>query len=232
MFNWRGIIQEYLLPPTCLLCGNPGYRQRDLCLVCYQQLPRNTDCCYQCAEAFVTPNIGPKVCGHCLRRRPAFDETHAPFLHDATIRYLVTRLKFNADYKNARLLGLLLAEHVSQVAERPDIILPVPLHRSRYRERGFNQSIEIARTVSRQLAIPLDLQTCRRQRDTPHQTGLSAKLRRKNLRQAFVLVKPLNVRHVALLDDVMTTGTTVHELALTLKKAGVNRVDVWVCARA
>ena len=232
MFNWRGIIQEYLLPPTCLLCGNLGDQQRDLCMTCYRQLPRNTDCCYQCAEVFATSSTSPRICGQCLSRRPAFDETHAPFLHQAAIRYLITRLKFNADYKNARLLGLLLAEYVSQAAERPELIVPVPLHRSRYRERGFNQSIEIARTVSRQLAIPLDLQTCRRQRDTPHQTGLSAKLRRKNLHQAFVLTKPLHVRHVALLDDVMTTGTTAHELALILKKSGVSRVDVWACARA
>lgn len=148
------------------------------------------------------------------------------------MQYLLTGLKFRADYKNARLLGLLLAEHLQKTAEKPDCILPVPLHKARYRQRGFNQAIEIARTVSKELHIPLDLNTCLRHRDTPHQTELSAKQRRKNLKNAFSIIKPIQARHIAILDDVMTTGTTVHELAAVLKKAGVSRVDVWVCARA
>jgi len=148
------------------------------------------------------------------------------------MRHLITTLKFRADYKNARLLGLLLAEHLQKTAEKPDCILPVPLHKSRYRERGFNQSIEIARTVAKELQIPLDLNSCRRHRDTPHQTALSGKQRRKNMKNAFSIIKPINAQHIAILDDVMTTGSTVHELAAVLKKAGVSRVDVWVCARA
>jgi ComF family protein len=114
----------------------------------------------------------------------------------------------------------------------PDRIVPVPLHRSRYAQRGFNQAMEIARTVARELELPLDFSGCLRHRDTPHQTGLPAKQRRKNMKNAFSLVKPVDARHIALIDDVMTTGTTVHELAALYKKAGVGRVDVWVCARA
>lgn len=148
------------------------------------------------------------------------------------MRYLITSLKFGAQYKNARLLGLLLAGCLKQTAERPDCILPVPLHKARYRERGFNQAIEIARTVSKELQIPLDLTSCRRHSNTPHQTTLTAKQRRKNLKNAFSLIKPVQAKHIALLDDVMTTGSTVYELAYLLKKAGVSRVDVWVCARA
>lgn len=148
------------------------------------------------------------------------------------MRYLITSLKFGAQYKNARLLGLLLAGRLKQTAERPDCILPVPLHKARYRQRGFNQAIEIARTVSKELQIPLDLTSCRRHSNTPHQTTLTAKQRRKNLKNAFSLIKPVQAQHIALLDDVMTTGSTVYELACLLKKAGVNRVDVWVCARA
>lgn len=153
-------------------------------------------------------------------------------MHQGAIRYLIGNLKFSADYKNARLLGLLLADHLKQTAERPDLILPVPLHTARYRERGFNQSIEIARTVAQTLQTPLNLSCCKRHRDTPHQTQLAAKNRRKNLKNAFSVVKPIQVRHIAILDDVMTTGSTAHELAKVLKKAGASRVDVWVCARA
>jgi ComF family protein len=172
------------------------------------------------------------LCGRCLSLRPAFDETYAPFIHQGAIRHLITSLKFKADYKNARLLGMLLAEHLDKTAKRPDCILPVPLHKARYRQRGFNQAIEIARTVSRELQIPLDLNSCLRHRNTPHQTALSAKKRWKNLKNAFSIIKPVSAQHIAILDDVMTTGSTVHELAALLKKAGVSKVDVWVCARA
>ena len=172
------------------------------------------------------------LCGRCLSKQPAFDETYAPFIHHGAIRHLISTLKFGTNYKNARLLGMLLAEHLKQNAERPDLILPVPLHKARYRQRGFNQAIEIGRTVAKELLIPLDLTSCRRQRDTPHQTQLSAKKRRKNIKNAFSIIKPIHARHIAILDDVMTTGSTAHELASVLKKAGASRVDVWVCARA
>jgi ComF family protein len=129
-------------------------------------------------------------------------------------------------------LGTLLADFLSHNGAMPDLILPVPLHKDRYRERGFNQSIEIARVVASRLKIPLDLSSCLRHRNTFRQTDLSAKQRRANLHNAFMINRPLTVQHVAILDDVMTTGSTANELAKTLKKSGVNRVDIWVCARA
>ncbi len=232
VYNWINIIQDYLLPPTCILCGNPGHNSRDICHSCYMQLPRNNLSCYRCAEILEPPSTAPVLCGRCLSRHPAFDETVAPFIHQGAIRHLIGSLKFGANYKNARLLGLLLTEHLKQTAELPDLIIPVPLHKTRYRERGFNQAIEIARTVAKDMQIPLDLTSCKRHRDTPHQTQLPAKRRRKNLKNAFSIIKPIQARHIAILDDVMTTGTTAHELAYVLKKAGASRVDVWVCARA
>ncbi|TAN67178.1 MAG: ComF family protein [Methylobacter sp.] len=244
VYNWINIIQDYLLPPTCILCGSPGYNSRDICHLCYTQLTRNTLCCSRCAEILESPTTAPVLCGRCLSRQPAFDRTYAPFIHQGAIRHLIGALKFGADYKNARLLGLLLAEHLTNLFQadlhfpegcrpgKPDLILPVPLHKSRYRQRGFNQAIEISRTVAKELQIPLDLTSCRRRRDTPHQTQLPAKKRRQNLKNAFSIIKPIHARHIAILDDVMTTGSTAHELACILKKAGASRVDVWVCARA
>jgi len=230
--NWLNIIQKKLLPPRCVLCGNPGYGDLDLCVGCLNDLPRNLSCCYRCGEHFETAIDIPQLCGRCLKQSPSFDETYAPFLYQSQMSYLIAQLKFANDYKNARLLASLLAAHIADSAELPDCLLPVPLHPKRYRERGFNQSIEIARHLSRQLHIPLDLDSCIRSRDTVHQTGLPAKQRRKNMRQAFKLVKPLAYRHVAIIDDVMTTGATASTLAAALKQGGVNRVDVWVCARA
>jgi ComF family protein len=163
---------------------------------------------------------------------PTFDKTYAPFIYQEEIRHLITGLKFGAQFKNARLLGTLLAEYLQKTAEKPDCIVPVPLHNARYRERGFNQALEIARTVSLTSQIPIDFSSCLRHKDTPHQTGLSEKKRHQNLRRAFSVQKPIYARHVAILDDVMTTGSTANALATALKRAGVNRVDVWVCARA
>lgn len=229
MYNWLNIIQDYLLPPTCILCNHEGWQDLDLCYSCYTQLVKNTRCCYHCAGVLA---IDVPLCGRCLSHPPAFDVTYAPFLHYDAMRYLIAGLKFNAEYKNARLLGLLLAERVKQYSPLPDCLLPVPLHKARYRERGFNQSIEIARVAGKALQIPVTVNSCVRHRDTPHQTTLTAKQRRTNVKNAFSMCQPITARHIAIVDDVMTTGSTVSELAVVLKNAGVERVDVWVCARA
>ena len=230
--NWVNIIQDYLFPPTCILCGNPGQDSRDICSACYYTLPTNRSCCYQCGEPFDINQSTLLLCGKCQKQRPAFDATHAPFLYQDVIRHLISNLKFNNNYKNARLLGTLLAEKLRNHAQMPEIIIPVPLHNVRYRQRGFNQSIEIAKTVANELQVRLDLYSCKRLRNTDHQTGLTAAQRRKNLSNAFSVVNPLSINHAAILDDVMTTGTTVNELAKTLKRAGVSKVDIWACGRA
>lgn len=204
----------------------------DLCADCFADLPRNTHCCYRCGENFEVEISAPQLCGRCLTKSPHFDETHAPFLYQGNMRYLIAQLKFSHQYKNARLLASLLAKHIRETSEVPDCIVPIPLHLNRYRQRGFNQSIELARHLSNLLAIPVDLHSCIRNRDTAHQTSLPAKQRRKNMRRAFSIVKTLAFQHVAIVDDVMTTGATASELALTLKQSGVSRVDVWICARA
>jgi ComF family protein len=229
--NWLKFIFAQLLPPRCLLCGQAGSDELDLCAGCLADLPKNQCACYRCGHALEIPPTVPTLCKTCLYYPPAFDRTHAPFLYQGTVAHLVTSLKFSKLYANARLLGTLLAQSLTNEEQYPDCIIPIPLHRRRYYDRGFNQSIEIAQTVGRQLQIPLDLTSCIRRRDTPHQTGLSAYERRYNIEQAFSVNANCRYRHVALLDDVMTTGATVNELAATLKQAGVERVDVWVCAR-
>ncbi len=230
--NWRNIIQDCLLPPTCLLCSEPGIDSLDICAACRNELPANNHCCSHCRQPFIPAIPHLSLCGQCQKQQFIFDETHSPFIYAGAIPHLIQTLKFNGHQENARLLGALLADSVYANIDKPDYILPVPLHKHRYRERGFNQSIEIAKEVARRLKIPLDLTSCQRQNNTVPQTELSAKQRRKNLRNAFMINRPLSIQHVAIIDDVMTTGTTANELAKTLKKAGVKRVDVWVCARA
>lgn len=232
MNNWLNIIQNKWLPPRCLLCGQAGFDDLDLCHPCFDELPRNLACCYRCAEHFETPIHSPQLCGRCLTQSPSFDETHAPFLYGDGLRYLITQLKFHHQYQHARLLGSLLARHLAACVELPECIIPVPLHRNRYLERGFNQSIEIARHIAKQLSLPMDQISCIRNRDTAHQTDLPAHQRRKNMRQAFSVNSTLPYQHIAIVDDVMTTGATAAALASALKRHGANRVDVWVCARA
>jgi ComF family protein len=229
--NWKTIIQHGLYPPTCLLCGDPGGDGRDLCRPCANALPLNRPACPRCAEA-----LGAETdcdCGQCQKRAPAFDASFAAFRYEEPVRHLIHALKFGARYPSARLLGELLAQAV--VAGRrplPEALLPVPLHPSRYRERGFNQAAEIARSVSAFTGIPLDLNSCIRNSRTQPQAELSAEERTRNIRHAFAVKRVPTASHIAIVDDVVTTGATVNELAKCLRAAGVRRIDVWACARA
>jgi ComF family protein len=131
------------------------------------------------------------------------------------------------------MLATLLLEHLlrSNREQLPQLLIPVPLHRKRLQERGFNQAVELARPLSRQLDIPLDFSSCRRVRDTRSQSELHVRERQRNVRGAFKLSGKIEADHVALLDDVVTTGSTVTALAKVLRRTGVGRVDVWALAR-
>lgn len=147
------------------------------------------------------------------------------------VSHLIQALKFGARHACARTLGLLMAEKLRKLQRTPAVIIPIPLHPLRYRERGFNQSAEIAAVIGRELTIPLNLSACQRVRHTPAQAGLSARERRKNLRQAFRVSAHSLPDSVAIVDDVVTTGTTVNELATALRKFGVTHIEVWTIAR-
>jgi len=204
----------------------------DLCQHCYNGLLRLGNHCYCCAKQFASDSVNIQLCGECLKNHPAFDRTYASFVHKGAIRYLINRCKFNGAYKNSRVLGLLLADYLATNAELPELIIPVPLHPKRYRQRGFNQTLEIAKIIAQKLSIPIDNNCCLHLKNTPHQISLTAKQRHKNIKNAFQVVTKPKARHIAILDDVMTTGATANELAKTLKLSGVSQVDVWVCARA
>jgi ComF family protein len=175
---------------------------------------------------------GAGICGRCVDTPPCFDVSFAPLAYVEPVRYMVAGLKFRRHQVHARLLGTLLADTMAGREVYPDVLIPVPLHPSRLRERRFNPSAEIARVVSHRLAIPLDLRSARRLRATPRQVGLPADQRARNVRNAFGVSPGLLARRVAIIDDVMTTGATVNELARSLRKVGVERIEVWACARA
>jgi ComF family protein len=195
-------------------------------------LPRIGEGCARCGlplPAATPPGI---ICGLCQQRPPAFDRCIAPFLYAPPMDQLISSLKYERRLACARLLGELLADHLQAVkAPRPDAIAPVPLNAERVRERGFNQALEIGRVVGRQLEIPLLPRHIHRVRNTASQAGLDRAERRKNVQRAFEIRRPTGDRHVAILDDVVTTGSTAGEIAGILKAAGVAEVSVWAVAR-
>jgi len=223
--SWR------LFPARCLVCAGVGAEQRDLCTACERDLPCLDEGCQCCAE----PLSKPGLCGRCLRAPPYYERVRVPFAYRPPLDRLIQSFKFDAKLEAGRLLAELLADFLADsLAEqdRPQCLLPVPLHIMRLRERGFNQALELAKPLARKLNLPLLPNTLVRLRDTPQQSQLKLTQRQRNIRGAFRLRRALAVNHVALIDDVMSSGSTVGEIARVLRTAGVARVQVWVCARA
>jgi len=228
-------IQRVALPPHCLLCGADG-ALRDLCAACAADLIRNPICCPRCALPL---SVSAPLCGECLLREPPFAAAFAPFMYSHPLDLLLTRLKFGRSLAAGRVLSELWLDAFAETTPaRPDLLIAVPLHPSRLRERGYNQALELAKPLARALQIPLEEKLLSRTRATPAQANLDAATRRQNLRGAFVFdartlyEHKLSALHVALVDDVMTTGATLRECARLLRRAGVGRVDVWAFARA
>lgn len=225
--KWVAAAQRWLLAPRCLLCGERGANGRDLCGNCTEPLPWNRSACRHCAIPL--PEAG--VCGACLQSPPPVSRTHAAFVYGFPLDRLVPRFKFHHDLAAGRLMAELMAQALAQ-APRPEALIPVPLHAARLRQRGYDQALELAKPLSRALAVPLMDDALLRSRATAAQSELDAAARQRNLRGAFAVRAAAALpAHVALVDDVMTTGATLHAAAKALRRAGVARVDAWVCAR-
>lgn len=220
---------RWLLPPRCLLCGDAGHDDLDLCRDCAAELPRNRACCARCALPLARPAV---LCGQCQRKAPPWDAAWAPFRYGWPLDRLESRFKFGRDLAAGRSLVQLWQDEPRPTA-LPALILPVPLHRARLRQRGYNQALELARPLGAALAVPVRHDLLLRTRATAAQSELDAPARRRNVRGAFALRADARLpAHVAILDDVMTTGTTLSECARVLKRAGVARVTAWALARA
>lgn len=232
MNAWRRPIDacwRWLLPPRCLLCAAPGEADLDLCAACAAELPRNRRCCARCALPLPT---SAALCGQCQRRPPPWDAAWAPFRYGWPLDRLESRYKFGRDLAAGRTLARLWQDEARSI-DLPQLIVPVPLHRQRLRQRGYNQALELARPLARHFGVPLRHDALLRQRATAAQTELDAVARRRNVRGAFAVRPGVALpAHVAVLDDVFTTGATLGECVRTLKRAGAQRVDVWALARA
>ncbi len=219
---------QFILPQSCFLCGDSS--TQTLCTACLADLPyhnHNIASCIYCAETLETEG----VCSKCQTQSPPYTKTQAIFSYIYPIDKLIIAAKFDQNLAVLNLLGKVMAQHLI-IEPRPDILIPVPLHAKRLRQRGYNQSLELAKPITKQTGIPLDYKACKRIKNTRPQSSLSAKQRQNNLVGAFSVRRfPQHWQHIVLIDDVMTTGTTVTELAKVCLEAGVQRVDVWCCAR-
>lgn len=202
----------------------------DLCQNCLDALPRTQHACPVCGLALSSETTAP--CGRCQKRPPPYRQLHALFAYQDEVRYLVQSLKYQQKMAHGRLLGQLMLREIARDACAIQALIPVPLHPRRSHQRGFNQSDLIARQLGRILHIPIDPMRCKRVRDTPSQASLNAHQRRQNVKHAFSCQPTDKLQRVVIIDDVVTTGATVEELAKTLRRAGVGEVDVWCCARA
>ena len=215
-------IGQYLaslaLPPVCCLCACRGMRgPLDLCEYCRDALPEN---------------------GAQGDYPATFARAVVPFSYAYPVDHCIRALKFKGERVYARVFGALLADarlHID--ASLPDVIVPVPLHESRYRERGFNQAHEIARFASRRLSVPVATRALVRVANTREQSGLPLADRVSNIKGAFAVFGPLAkpgsapVTRVALVDDVLTTGSTASEAARVLQHAGAMEIELWAIAR-
>jgi len=212
-------------------------RAISLCKSCEEDFPVLLDACKTCGLPLDAANeSNSAVCGHCLQISTYVDYTLCLYHYQAPLDYLITTLKYNQQLSHATILGhLLLARLEGEViGNYPDCIIPVPLHKRRLVKRGFNQSLEIVRNVAEYLNIPIELTSVKRKKRTLAQAELNAVQRKKNVKGCFDVKIELaeNYSHVVIIDDVVTTGSTINELAKQLKKSGIKKVGVWSIARA
>ncbi|WP_242111864.1 ComF family protein [Luteimonas aquatica] len=228
-----GLLQ-HLWPARCLLCREPADGAHDLCAACAAVLPWNRHACPRCAVPLPPaddPTAPASACGRCLRHPPPLQSARAACRYGFPLDRLLPRFKFHGDLAAGRLLAQLMAAACGEY-ERPEAMIAIPLHHARLRSRGYDQAWELARPLARALDLPLLRHALIRRRDTAPQSRLDAGQRRGNLRRAFAVNAGAALpAHVALIDDVMTTGATLHAAARALHRAGAMRVDAWVCAR-
>lgn len=231
MNKWFKFVQSQLLPQRCLLCGSDS-KLSLICPPCQRSLPLNLNPCACCAQPLPASAPSGNLCADCLAHHPAFSQVIAPYLYAPPLDQMLLRLKSAAHLPTGLALAELLANYLEHSEwHRPQVLLPSPLSDSRLRQRGFNQSAELCLHLSNRLDIPWSSHALCKCRDTPHQSELNRQQRLRNLKGSFALADGQHWQHVAIVDDVVTTGATAQEMAATLIKAGVQRVELLAIAR-
>lgn len=223
--------EKWLLPPTCVLTGKPAHHF-DLSPALFDSLQAPDEVCPICCEQSRKVGGEKRVCGACIVSPPAFCRTQVAFYFEGALSQLVYGLKYHQKPAYARLLAEMTVESFD--AAEVQALVPVPLHPLRRRDRGYNQAELIARELGALLEIPVISDGVQRIKDTPSQTHLTAKQRRKNLVNAFEVRAEVfdPFSHIALVDDVVTTGATMQLLASCLqRKSSIKKIQAWAIAK-
>lgn len=238
MKTWLNSLSNWVFPKICCFCGEPSECPREICHSCYSSLPWSENACFRCGAELADENEHIQ-CNRCQENPPAFDKLSALFQYQPPVIKLITGLKFSSQLSSGRILGELFAEKIKDIynspGSLPEAIIPVPLSLKRLRKRGYNQALELLRPIAKSLRIPILHSVCQKIKHTTPQSELSREKRHRNLKGVFTVInaKPLkNLEHIAIFDDVVTTGSTAQALSRVLKEHGVPRVDVLCCCRA
>jgi ComF family protein len=221
-------------PEACVLCALPAGTQA-LCSGCARDLSWSIEVCTRCSLPLPA---GPNrlICGQCLLNPPRFSACVSAGAYQYPADRLISTFKYGDAEWLARALGPLLADRLQQLAAKnalflPELIIPVPLHYRRLQQRGFNQASSLASVIGKRLRIPISNRTVARKKATQEQTGLSVSARHNNVRGAFFLREAVAGKSIAILDDVITTTSTVNELTRVLLKGNARAVQCWSIAR-
>ena len=226
LLNISTAIKQIRPAQPCVLCGSMSHNGL-WCMACDHALPYlDMAHCPTCA----LPTPSGEVCGQCLGHPPLFTRTTAVFGYAFPLDKLIHAMKYGEQLALAHAFAEKLTHHIDK-NHLPDCIIPMPLHPAKLRERGFNQSLLLAAKVARELDLNLLSDTCQRVRDTPPQSALPWKERKKNVRNAFRCDADLTGKHVALVDDVLTTGASMNALTEAVRKRGASEISAWVVAR-
>ena len=221
-----------IYPWICCVCGAQNKSQSGVCISCIDYLPwcHQHSVCSVCGLPISANMSVTKICGECQKSPPNFDHLYANFWYRSPIDTLISGYKYFNQWQNAHTLIELSVKSFSQVSST-GLVLPMPSHPARVRQRGFNAVYELIKIFKQHSKFKYDLKSIERTKYTQTQTGKTKSQRRKNVKGAFTVVKPVNEDHVIIVDEVVTTASTVNELSRCLKQSGVQRVTVWAIAR-
>ncbi len=223
--KFKHMLKFSLFPQACLLCSASDGGDSGICTDCLNELPHHALCCPQCGLL----SFEGQLCGACITSPPDFDATKAAFTYQYPISQVLQQYKYNQQLFLAETFAELMLNNLE--ANNIDLIIPMPLHPSRLQERGFNQSLEIARIIGKRLNVPITSQAVARIKQSPPQASLPLKERVKNMKGAFACYEDLSGLRIALIDDVMTTGASLNALAKAVKAKGAAHVECWLIAR-
>lgn len=222
------IAQSFRLPTICALCNQFHTGSTAVCDFCIQLMAPLGPSCQHCAYPLFHSQYA--LCGACIKKPPPIDRAYIPYRYQEPLRGLLHEFKYHKGLYLASSLCNLMYQALPLITGTPQCLIPVPLHAEKLKQRGFNHTVVLTKLLAKKVQLPFDLKSCVKIKNTVPQASLSGDKRRNNLTKAFE-VKPLPYDHVILIDDLLTTGSTANALALTLKRSGVQRVDVWCCAR-